>query len=120
MRSTCEIDLSDLEAACRDADTELRFGAAKATLQAAKEGLQEALAKRRYKDRTWRLTNTAVAKPIVFSGKNPESIIFWPMPYAKIVDERRGFADDAYTKAERVLEREGGEIVTRLQELFSR
>lgn len=120
MRSTCEIDLSDLEAACRDADTTLRFGAAKATVQAAKEGLQEALGKRRYKDRTWRLTNTAVARPVVFSGKNPEAMIFWPMPYAKTVDEKRGFAGDAYVKAERVLEREGDEIVARLQDLFSR
>ncbi len=120
MRSTCEIDLSDLEGACREADTTLQFGAAKAVTKAATEGLAEAKARRRYKDRTWRLTNTASARPLVASGLHPEALIFWPMPYAKVVDERRGFAGDAYTKAERVLDREGNELVADLRDLFSR
>lgn len=120
MQSECEIDLSDLAGACQEADTALQLGAAKAVTQAATEGLAEAKARRRYKDRTWRLTNTATATPLVVSGLHPEALIFWPMPYAKIVDERRGFAGDALIKAERVLEREGGEIVADLQDLFSR
>jgi hypothetical protein len=120
MQSWCEIDLSDLEGACREADTTLRLGAAKAVTQAATEGLAEAKARRRYKDRTWRLTNTATAKPLVASGLHPEALIFWPMPYAKVVDERRGFAGDAHTKAERVLEREVEVTIASVQQRFSR
>lgn len=120
MKSWCEIDLRDLEGACRDADTTLRFGAATATAQAAKEGLREALARRRYKDRTGNLTGTAFARMLVFSGQNPEAIIQWPMRYASFVDDRRGFAGDAHTKAERVATREIELSLLRIQDLFLR
>lgn len=120
MKSWCEIDLRDLEGACREADTVLRVGAAKATAQAAKEGLREALARRRYKDRTGNLTGTALARMLVYSGQNPEAIIQWPMRYASFVDNRRGFAGDAYTKAERVATREIERSIQQIQDLWLR
>lgn len=86
MRVDVGIDLSDFEADCRSADTTLRFGTARAVLQAAREGLAEGKVRRRYKDRTGNLTGKAYARMLVFAGDRPEAVIAWPVPYASFVD----------------------------------
>lgn len=119
MRASCEIDLRDIEGACRESDSALRFGAVQAVSKGAKEGLKDAQKRRRYRDYTWRLTNTAVARLLVASGKEPDAEIFWPMRYAQKVDERRGFAGDAYVKAEQVAMREIEFAVAVVQQIFN-
>lgn len=120
MKTSVEIDMSDLEGALREAQSEVRFGAVRAVAQGAREGLSFALGRRRYRDRTWRLTRTAVARLLVASGTTPEAEIEWPMHYAQRVDEIRGFAGDAYLKAERVAEREVEDGISRAQAILAR
>lgn len=86
MRIDVDIDPSEVGIDCRTADSTLRFGAARAVLKAAREGLAEAKARRRYKDRTGRLTGKAYARMLTFSGQSPEAVIAWPVPYASFVD----------------------------------
>lgn len=86
MRSWCEIDLSDVEGACREADSAVRFGAVRGVAQAAREGLAEARARRRYRDRTGGLTGKAYARLLVAGGTAPEAELVWPVPYAGFVD----------------------------------
>lgn len=86
MRVDVDIDLSEVGIDCQTSDSTLRFGAARAVLKAAREGLAEAKTRRRYKDRTGNLTGKAYARMLVFSGQNPEAIIAWPVPYASFVD----------------------------------
>lgn len=81
-----DFDLSDIRRRCNDANAVLRHGIRDAVTTAAREGLEFAKARRRYKDRTGILTRTAYAARASGGPSDANAVIVWPAKYAAIVD----------------------------------
>jgi hypothetical protein len=102
MRFTVDLEgLDALERAAVDAERALERDLARASLEAAKAGVEEAQTHHRYQDRTHHLT--ATSGPVV-DGDDAE--MTWPMPYAGYVDAGRfNFTNVARARATAVLQK---------------
>jgi hypothetical protein len=83
---TVDFDISDLESTYDRGRAELVANVKKAVRAAATEGLAEAIATRRYHDRTGHLTGTARTRLIESTIDGAKSEIEWPVAYADAVD----------------------------------
>ncbi len=102
MRFTVGVEgIEALERAALDAERALEKDLARASLEAAKAGVEEAQTHHRYQDRTHHLT--ATSGPVV-DGDDAEMV--WPMPYAGFVDAGRfNFTRVAEARATVVLQK---------------
>lgn len=100
---TFHIDgLEALERAAVDAERVLEKDLARASLEAAKAGVEQSQTHHRYTDRTHHLT--ATSGPVV---DGDEAEMAWPMPYAAYVDRGRfNFTNVAIARATAVLQKE--------------
>lgn len=81
-----EFDLSDCQRAFREGQAHLLRVAREAPMEAAIEGQNQAIARRRYKDRTGILTGRAYVRPTVPTADGGAAEMVWPVRYASFVD----------------------------------
>lgn len=84
---TVEIDLSDVRRACREGQAQRVLSSHRAVEVAAVEGVAQAKARRRYKDRTGNLTAKALGRAVQATATGGLAEMTWPVPYASFVDE---------------------------------
>ena len=81
-----ELDLSDVKECCAAGNAHLLAVARQAPVDAAVEGQNQAIANRRYRDRTGALTGKAYVSAPVVTSTGAEVRMIWPVPYASHVD----------------------------------
>lgn len=81
-----EIDLSDVKRACAEGNAQQIRVAREAPVTAAVEGQNQAIANRRYKDRSGDLTGKAYVSAPKVDDRGAETAMVWPVRYASIVD----------------------------------
>lgn len=96
-----EIDLSDVKRCCNAAQHALVSHISVAVTRAAEEGVAEAKARRRYKDRTGGvagLTGSAYARITRWDSRGADSVMGWSAWHASLVDGGTK-AHDIYPRA---------------------
>lgn len=82
-----EVDLSDVRRACVEGQAQRVLSSHRAVEVAAVEGVTQAKARRRYKDRTGGLTAKALGRAVEATPQGGLAEMTWDAPYASFVDE---------------------------------
>jgi len=86
MSAFVDFDLSEIEAACHAYEQHLVRAVHQAVEAAVKAGVREAVTRRRYKDRTGQLTQSASGTVLVRLADGAVGEMSWPVKYASYVD----------------------------------